>query len=341
MMASNFFQLEPRVMKAIIPHWQQALQEMITSPEVLLATIELTTKDIPWQWDPHFPLRVSQSYVRRIKKGDPHDPLLRQVLSLKEESQKTNNYSADPLQEKSYNPLPGCLHKYGSRVLLTFTGSCAIHCRYCFRRHFPYAQNNPGRNWDPFLDYLKNHPEVIEVILSGGDPLMAQDQTIAAFVEALSTIPQIQLLRFHTRFPVVIPERITRSFLNIFEHCRLQKTMIYHINHPAEITPEIAQGVRALKQHQFTVLNQSVLLKEVNDNAACLKALSMTLFQAGILPYYVHLLDPVEGAAHFFVPLEKAKILQTDLRHALPGYLVPQFVREVPGALSKTPIDLL
>lgn len=336
-------------MKAIIPqplirqqpHWQDALKEMITCPKVLLTLVGLSPEEIDWHWDPDFPVRVPKSYIQRMKKGDPADPLLRQVLSLKEESQQTLGYSPDPLNEKSYNPVSGVLHKYTSRALITFTSSCAIHCRYCFRRHFPYAENNPGRRWGEILDYLHKNTDILEVILSGGDPLMAQDASLSGFLSELVKIPHLQFLRIHTRLPVVIPERINDSFLDIFENCRLQTTLVYHINHPAEIIVPITQGVQALKQRGITVLNQSVLLKGVNDSIDCLKSLSFNLFKAGILPYYVHLLDTVKGAEHFGVSLECAKTFQTALRNALPGYLVPRFVREIPGALSKTTIDLL
>ncbi|MFI4937688.1 MAG: KamA family radical SAM protein, partial [Candidatus Berkiellales bacterium] len=267
-------------------NWQQALSEMITSPEELLSLLEISPDEIAWQWDKKFPVRVSRSFVARMKVKDPNDPLLRQVLSLQTESRTSSKYSQDPLQEKSFNPVPGLLHKYPSRVLLTFSSSCGIHCRYCFRRHFPYAENNPGRQgWRDSLNYIQDHPEIIEVILSGGDPLMAQDKNIAEFLQALSAIEHIQLLRIHSRLPVVIPERINSDFIKIFNKVRFHTTIIYHINHPAEIIAEIALGVSALKQNNITVLNQSVLLKEVNDNIECLKTLSLDLFKAGILPY--------------------------------------------------------
>jgi len=322
--------------------WQQALSEMITSPLELLSLLNLSPSQIPWQWDKNFPLRVTQSFVARMQKGDPLDPLLKQVLSIKEESKLSNNYSSDPLKETEHNPVPGLLHKFKGRVLLTFTSSCAVHCRYCFRRHFPYQENNPGRKgWSQALDYIANHPDIVEVILSGGDPLMAQDQSLALFLKQLSDIKHVKILRMHTRLPVMIPQRICHSLLKVLDDTEQDIVMVYHINHPAEIIPSIAQGVTALKQQGITVLNQTVLLQGVNDNAECLKQLSLNLFQAGILPYYVHLLDAVQGASHFSVSHEEARKLQGSLRAELPGYLVPKFVREIPYHPSKMPLDLL
>lgn len=322
--------------------WQQALSEMITSPLELLAMVELSPDELPWQWDKDFPLRVTKSFIARMKKGDPHDPLLKQVLSLKIESQLNNNFSEDPLHEAKYNPIPGLLHKFPSRVLLTFTSSCAVHCRYCFRRHFPYQNNNVGRKgWAQVLDYIGKHPEIVEVILSGGDPLMAQDEVINDFLQQLSQISHVQLLRIHTRLPVVVPQRITHNLLKILHDSPFQVVMVYHINHPNEIIQALTQGVSKLKQQGISVFNQSVLLAGINDDKACLKKLSLDLFKAGIMPYYVNILDSVQGASQFFVAKDKAKQLQQDLRESLPGYLVPKFVQEIPHRLSKTPVDLI
>ncbi len=327
-------------MTAIIPQtWQQALSEMITCPKTLLSMLNLN--EVPWQLDQNFPLRVSKSFIARMKKGDPHDPLLRQVLSTPEESQLVEGFSKDPLDESAYNPVPGVLHKYPSKVLLTFTSSCAIHCRYCFRRHFPYQSNNLGRKWDDALNYIQQHPEILEVILSGGDPLMAVDETLELFLQKLEAISHVKILRIHSRLPVVIPQRITDTLINLLAESRFESVIVYHINHPNEINKEITDGVTRLKQQRITVLNQSVLLKGINDNLDCLKDLSFGLFKAGILPYYVNLLDPVQGSQHFYVDNETAKKLQQDLRASLPGYLVPKFVQEIPHRLSKTAVDLI
>lgn len=330
-------------MTAIIPQqqprWEEALKTLFTDPLSLLAYLHLSPTDVPWLLDKKFPLRVPLSFANRMKKGDPHDPLLKQVLSIDAESQKNIKYSCDPLQEQQYNPLPGLLHKYDSRVLLTFAPTCAVHCRYCFRRHFPYGENNPGRKgWADALAYIAAHPNVMEVILSGGDPLMASDESLALFLTELEKIPHVTLLRFHTRLPVVIPERIHPEFVAMLASYRFTTTLVYHMNHASEMTSSIVDGVTLLRAHHITVLNQSVLLKDINDSVESLKNLSLTLYSAGIIPYYVHLLDPVEGAGHFEVPLSHAKTLQNALRGLLPGYLVPTFVRETPGEKSKIPL---
>ncbi|MCS5710160.1 EF-P beta-lysylation protein EpmB [Candidatus Berkiella aquae] len=322
------------------PDWQQALRQMITDPTTLLQMLDLSEKDIAWQWDKQFPLRVSESFVRRMRKADPNDPLLRQVLSTPEESHSSNKYSTDPLQEARFNPVPGLLHKYPSRVLITLTSSCAIHCRYCFRRHFPYKKNNPGRQWDAIFSYLENQPDVFEVILSGGDPLMASDKTLSAFLQELAKIRHIELLRFHTRLPVVIPERITSTLLATLDN-RFHTTIVYHINHARELIPQIAEGVAKIRKQGIQVLNQSVLLRDINDNVECLKNLSLALFKSGIMPYYLHMLDKVAGSEHFEISLAKAQHLQQALRESLPGYLVPKFVKELPNAFCKIPLETL
>lgn len=338
-------------MPAIIPQpllkqqqlsWQNALSDMITDPLQLLSLLKLSPEEVAWQYDPHFPLRVTRSFVDRMNKGDPNDPLLKQVLTQPIESQKTKNYSFDPLQEAAVNPLPGLLHKFDSRVLLTFASNCAIHCRYCFRRHFPYEKNNPGRKgWGQTFEYIARHSNIVEVILSGGDPLLAQDKVLAQFLQQLNEISHVKIVRIHTRLPVVVPQRICSELLQIFKETRFKIVMVYHINHANEINSSIAEGVAQLKQQQITVLNQAVLLKGINDTSECLKSLSLKLFDAGILPYYVNLLDKVHGAGHFDVSLKTAKFLQQALREQLPGYLVPRFVQEVPQKRNKIPVDLL
>lgn len=325
-------------MNAMIP-WESALGELFTSPIELLAFLDIPEDAIAWEKGSPFPLRVPMRFAQKMKKGDPNDPLLRQVLTMSIESQQTYLYSNDPLNEANYNPVPGLLHKYPSRVLITLSPSCAVHCRYCFRRHFPYDQNHLGKNgWEAILNYLNNHPDIIEVILSGGDPLMAKDATIQLFLEKLSHIQHIQLLRIHTRFPVVIPERINANFVSMLSAFRFTTTMVYHINHPSELCDDIRSGVGLLKKQNISVLNQGVLLKGINDSFECLKTLSLALFKTGILPYYMHLPDKVQGTAHFNVSDLEAKQLHTELLRALPGYLVPRFVREIAGESSKIPL---
>ncbi|MEY3182983.1 MAG: hypothetical protein RLZ35_968, partial [Pseudomonadota bacterium] len=291
---------------------------------------------------PDFPLRVPLSYVKKIEKGNIHDPLLRQIMPLNSERDTVPGFSTDPLQEKKHNPLPGLIHKYHGRVLVTLSGSCIIHCRYCFRRHFPYQENNPGKlGWKTILDYLSQQPDIIEVILSGGDPMTIKDASLHYFYEQLSHIPHIQYVRIHSRLLGLIPNRVTPELLTLFSTTRFKHTVVLHINHPREIDKPLADAVSRLRDTGVTVFNQSVLLKGVNDSLETLIALQKTLFDAGIIPYYMHLLDKIAGSAHFDVDLATAKALMIDLMSKLPGYMVPRWVKEQPFASAKIPIALL
>ncbi|MCD6055278.1 MAG: epmB [Gammaproteobacteria bacterium] len=321
-----------------IPRWQEQLSKAITEPSILLKHLDLplTLLESALQASRLFPLRVPQVFVNRMKKGDIADPLLRQVLPLHFEMENAANFVEDPLQETVTNPLSGLLHKYHGRVLLTLTGSCAIHCRYCFRRHFSYQDNNPGREgWKAVWSYIREHPDISEVILSGGDPLVMSDNALSEFLTILEDIPHVHTLRFHTRLPIVLPDRITDPFLACFENTRLKKVCVIHCNHAQEIDESVITAVNKLGNAGFILLNQSVLLRGVNDNAKTLIDLSQALFKNGILPYYLHQLDKVKGAHHFEVPVETAKAIMTECRNTLPGYLVPRYVSEKPGEKSK------
>lgn len=289
-----------------------------------------------------FKLRVPQGFVNRMQPGDPTDPLLLQVLPLMAETMTVPNYSRDPLKEKTQNPVPGLLHKYKSRVLLTMTGACAINCRYCFRRHFPYDENNPGRQgWQAAIDYIKQDARIKEVIFSGGDPLILPDATLASFSKQLAAIPHLTTLRIHTRLPIVLPERINNEFLGWFAHSRLKPVLVTHANHPNEIDQSVANAAKRLQEAGVLVLNQSVLLKNINDNPSVLATLSEKLFACHIIPYYIHLLDKVEGAAHFDLPEATAIAIHQELIRLLPGYLVPKLVCEIGGEASKTSVGNL
>jgi EF-P beta-lysylation protein EpmB len=284
-----------------------------------------------------FPLKVTPGFVSRMKSHDPGDPLLRQVLPLAEEDINHAGFIADPLGEASHAEIPGVLHKYHGRALLITTGACAIHCRYCFRRHFPYAdQIAAQKTWKPALAYLSEDTSVRELILSGGDPLSLDDAKLADLITRLDPIRHLQRLRIHTRMPVVLPQRITDTFLRTLAASRLKSIIVIHCNHPAEIDNEVMQALDRLQQAQIPVLNQSVLLRGVNDNAGVLAELSERLFACNVMPYYLHMLDPVAGAAHFDVPDDEATLIMQELRRLLPGYLVPRLVREVVGEPSKT-----
>ena len=321
--------------------WQQELQQLITTPESLLA---LTGLDCAWLPAAEtaarlFPLRATISYIERIEKGNPEDPLLRQILPLGYELGSPLHYSGDPLAERTAAPLPGLVHKYKSRVLLISSSQCAINCRYCFRRSFPYSEHRPNRQqWTEALNYIENHPQVNEVILSGGDPLSVNDRELAWLINAIAGIGHIKRLRIHTRIPIVLPSRVTTELLDVFRSAPLKTLMVIHCNHANEIDAGVVKALGALRGAGLHLLNQSVLLRGVNDRVEALAALSETLFAADVLPYYLHLLDPVKGASHFEVPLDEAQALYRSLLAELPGFLVPKLVREIPGVASKSPI---
>lgn len=319
--------------------WKTALSLLVTDPHELLAMLNLRSEQVELSEKAlqSFSLKVPLSFVARMEKGNPNDPLLRQVLPTLAELTTVPGYVVDPLQEKKKNPVPGLLHKYKGRVLVTFSPACAVHCRYCFRRNFPYSDNIPGKEgFTKIIDYVRKEPSIREVILSGGDPLVANEQLLKDFSDQLATIPHVKLLRIHTRLPVVLPERITDEFLAWIDGLKLQLIIVIHANHANEINEEVAINLQKLAKHKATLLNQSVLLKGVNDNVQTLAQLSETLFSAGVLPYYLHVLDKVQGTAHFDMELDKAKQLHAELNKALPGYLVPRLVCEQSGELSKT-----
>lgn len=322
-------------------NWQTLLKEVITDPAELLDKLELNPNllSAAQRAAQLFPLRVPASFVARMQKSNPYDPLLQQVLPLAAEEIMSFGYSQDPLLEQSVNPLPGLLHKYHGRVLLTITGACAINCRYCFRRHFPYAKNiSGGKAWQNILAYIQSDTSISEVIFSGGDPLLASDEYLHQCVEDLACIAHVRTLRIHSRLPIVLPERISAELVNCLTASRLQPILVTHCNHANECGHSVQQAIEKLRHKNVHVLNQTVLLKGVNDNVAALVNLSERLFASGILPYYLHLLDKVQGAAHFAVPEEQAKQLITTLRDRLPGYLVPKCVYEQDGASSKLPV---
>ena len=315
--------------------WKRSLQQVVREVDKLLSLLSLTRDDLSVDCDPHFPLRVPLEFIQKMRMGDPNDPLLRQVLPLREENQTKAGFTLDYLSEKQTNPIPGILHKYSARVLLTPTRACAVHCRYCFRRHFPYEENAPSlAEWEKNLAYIRERPDIHEVILSGGDPLSLSDGFLKTLIGLIADIPHVKLLRFHTRFPVMIPSRINDQFMDHI-HSRLLTTVVLHVNHPNEIDEELQQSVSLLKKNNITVLSQSVLLKGVNNDASVLTQLSYKLFEAGILPYYIHLLDRITGTHHFEVAESEAALLMHAQQLALPGYLMPRWVREVPGEGSK------
>ncbi len=323
------------------PNWQHALANAITDPEILLAQLGLTgsLEAINGEILKNFPLRVPQSYVRKMRYADKSDPLLRQVFPLIDESVEADSFVADPVGDQLAITSPGLLQKYQGRALLLTTGACAIHCRYCFRRHFSYSDSNPlASQWQATIEAINNDPSITEVILSGGDPLNLSDDKLANIINELATIPHIKRCRIHTRLPIVLPERITRSLLEILAGSKLKIVMVIHANHSNELVDDAANAITTLTKTGIQVLNQSVLLRGINDNVDILQQLSERLSELAVIPYYLHLLDPVAGASHFDVNESIGITLIEQLRVRLSGYLVPRLVREQQGMPSKTVI---
>ncbi|MGM0571174.1 EF-P beta-lysylation protein EpmB [Marinobacter sp.] len=327
-----------------LPTWQSLLARSVTSPGVLLRRLGLDHSQLERGAEAGhhaFPVRVPEPWLARIRPGDPDDPLLRQVLPLAAEGDEQNGYVRDPLQENDASPTPGLIRKYRSRALLMVTGQCAINCRYCFRRHFPYPDHrlSPEQR-DQVITTLRASPEINEVILSGGDPLAVNDRLLSGWARALATVPSLTRLRIHSRLPVVIPQRVDDALLEWISECPLKLVLVVHVNHPREIDDDVRQALAKLARVGVTLLNQSVVLRGVNDHADTLAELSECLFGAGVLPYYLHAFDPVAGAHHFDVQDDEARALVRELQARLPGYLVPRLVREVPERPGKTLLDV-
>ncbi|ARB92321.1 EF-P beta-lysylation protein EpmB [Legionella longbeachae] len=317
--------------------WQKKLAQGFTSVTELLTYLELPLSTGNLDAEKQFPSRIPLGFAKRMQKGNPHDPLLLQVLASGYELQGSEEYSSDPLDEHSNNSVRGLLHKYHGRVLLTMTGVCAVNCRYCFRRHFPYQANNPGRaGLKHICDYIAQDTSITEVILSGGDPLLASDVVLGELIEQLEQIPHLHTLRIHTRIPVVFPERIDLNLLSLLKKVKLNKVIVLHCNHAQELDDSVRPVLHELRRIDCHLLNQTVLLAGINDNAHVLADLSQTLFSFGVLPYYLHVLDKVKGAAHFDLPFNTVKGIYQQLQNLLPGYMLPRLVREEPGKSSKT-----
>jgi len=323
-------------MRDVSINWREILATGFKSATELLAYLELSPSLGSLDAEVQFATRVPRGFAARMQKGNARDPLLLQVLASSAELSVADGFSVDPLEERGANPLPGVLHKYYGRVLLTLTGVCAINCRYCFRRHFPYADNNPGRaGWQAALDYIANDDSLHEVILSGGEPLLASDALLSELISKLKAIPHIKTLRIHTRIPIVLPERIDEALVSILTPPKLHTVLVLHTNHANELTEDVHAACRLMAANGCHLLAQSVLLAGVNDDVDTLVALSHRLFAIGVLPYYLHSLDPVAGAAHFDIPKHAPYALFQGMQQRLPGYLVPRLVREQAGEASK------
>lgn len=323
-------------------NWQAQMSDLITDPAELLNILQLSPAQLlsgAILASSQFKLRVPRAFVDKMRVGDPLDPLLLQVLPHHLELEQHAGYVTDPLGEEAANQLPGVLHKYKSRFLLTLTGACAVHCRYCFRRHFPYQANLPKENdWLAMQQYLLDHPEINEVIFSGGDPLTLSNRKLALWFERLESLPQIKTLRIHSRVPIVIPHRIDDEFLQLLANRKFQIVLVVHANHANELDDFTCAQLKRVAAQQIWVFNQAVILNKVNDSAACLVDLSQRLFQAQVMPYYLHVLDKVQGAHHFDMQPEKIDLIYQELLASLPGYLVPKLVREIAGENNKTPL---
>ena len=322
------------------PHdWQSQLRDVVTSRRELLEILELSENDVGLSKGAcqDFALKVPRSFVRRMQPQDPHDPLLLQVLSSAQEMIDAPEYSRDPVGESAGAiPQRGIIHKYHGRVLLIVSGGCAVNCRYCFRRHFPYGDNqNSRQQWTEALGYIRNNHSIEEVILSGGDPLVATDEQLQQLVAEIGSIGHVKRLRIHSRLPIMIPERVTPELLNALLQPRLQTIMVTHCNHANEIDDAVTVALETLRDHKIITLNQAVLLKDINDSVAAQVALNRALFATGTLPYYLHMLDKVQGAAHFDVAETQAHQVMEGVAASLPGYMVPKLVREVAGADAK------
>ena len=323
------------------PRWQQAWRDAVRDPRELLALLGLESlaDRVSDEAAAQFPLRVPRGFVGRMRYADPHDPLLRQVLPLDDEMQPVAGYGLDAVGDGAARTGTGVIQKYRGRALLVATGSCAINCRYCFRRHFPYSDETAARDgWREAVDLIRHDTSVEEVLLSGGDPLSLSNSKLAELSDALAGVPHLRRLRIHSRLPVVLPERIDDGLVAWLAGLRWPVTLVIHANHANEFDGTVDAALRRLRDAGVHLLNQAVLLQGVNDDVDALAALSVRGFAAGVLPYYLHQLDRVAGAAHFEVDDARAKALHAALAARLSGYLVPRLVREVAGDTGKRPL---
>jgi L-lysine 2,3-aminomutase len=322
------------------PGWRELWRDAITDPVELLQAVGLGDRaDLLPPDDAGFALRVPRGFVARMRRNDPLDPLLLQVLPQRAEHDQVEGFTLDAVGDMASKAGHGVLHKYDGRALLIASGSCAINCRYCFRRHFPYGEEIAAASqWHEALTHVKADPSIRELILSGGDPLALATHKLEELTRGLADLTHVIRLRIHSRLPVVLPERVDDAFIDWLAAVQLQKVVVLHANHANELDASVDAACARLRAAGATVLNQSVLLRGINDDADTLADLSERLFAAGVLPYYLHQLDRVQGAAHFEVDDNRALALMEALRARLPGYLVPRLVREVGGDASKRPL---
>jgi L-lysine 2,3-aminomutase len=341
-MIARPFAPRPSPLVPVIASWQQAVKEAVRDVGELCRLLQL-----PAEFERAaataarlFPLFVPRTFLARIRRADPADPLLRQVLPVEAETFAVEGFTADPVDDRSATIEPGLLGKYAGRMLMVTTGACAVHCRYCFRRHFPYHEAPKSLSaWQPAIEQIEADVSIHEVILSGGDPLMLVDDLLAALADRLAQIPHLRRLRVHTRLPIMIPARVNDELLGWLTSTRLTPIVVVHANHPAEIDEAVAAALGRLVDSGVPVLNQAVLLRGVNDSADTLAELCERLIDLRVIPYYLHQLDRVAGAAHFEVPVTQGRELIAALKSRLPGYAVPRYVQEIAGRSHK--VDLL
>lgn len=321
--------------------WQESMKLAIRNPEELLKALNLTADQLPWSIDGQlaFPVFAPLEFVSRMEKGNPSDPLFLQVWPASEESNVLPEYVSDPVGDLAVEKAPGLLHKYQGRVLMIASGACAVHCRYCFRRHYPYDSAPKSiQQWEPSFEAIEQDASIREVILSGGDPLTLVDATLSRWFDRIESIPHVHRLRLHTRLPVVIPNRVTSALAERLSRSRLAVWVVLHINHANEIDDPVAAAIQRLQKAGATVLNQAVLLRGVNDSVDALTKLFERLIDLQVGPYYLHQLDRVQGAAHWEVSETHGRELIAEVRRRLPGYAVPLYVREISGEAHKTPL---
>ncbi|MDX1945489.1 MAG: EF-P beta-lysylation protein EpmB [Pirellulaceae bacterium] len=318
--------------------WQDELRRAVRDPAQLVDILGLPSSLVEpaRRAAEGFPLVAPWPFIARMRPGDPADPLLRQILPALDETAAVPGFGADPVGDEAATHSPGLLQKYSGRALFVTTGACAVHCRYCFRRHFPYAEGpRSPEHWQPAIDRLAVDPSIDEALLSGGDPLTLVDRQLADLADRLASIPHLRRLRIHTRLPIVIPQRVTDDLLGWLRGTRLTPIVVVHVNHAQEIDDAVAAALRRLIDAGIPLLNQAVLLRGVNDSAAALVDLSRRLIDLGVMPYYLHQLDRVAGAAHFEVPVSRGIGLIEQMRRQLPGYGVPRYVQEIAGEEHK------
>ena len=337
-MSQIITQIEPQLHTS----WQKELANVVTDPRELLNLLEIAEEDYLQHFSARklFPVRVPRPFIAKMEKGNFNDPLLKQVMPLNKEFIDTTGYVVDPLVEHD-TVAEGLLHKYKHRVLMIVKSGCAVNCRYCFRRHFPYEDNSPNKaRWQEALDYITANRNITEVIFSGGDPLMANDQHLTWLVNKISDIPHVKRLRIHSRLPVVIPQRVTPELVSLLRNTRLKATIVFHINHSNEIDKHFVRAIQPLLDARIPLFNQSVLLASINDDPATLCELSENLFDNGIQPYYLHLFDKVQNVAHFDLEPNRVQELVKTMMATLPGFLMPKVVREIAGEPNKTPLPI-